>query len=150
VRWLAGIALSLASALGDLGEFGVTEYDRENFDHRAALTGLRTDATKQVIVLALALIAVPASIVGLGVRPDLGASLTAVYWTLNVIGIVAAVISVGSGGIFLLSVPNWVKDKTREKIVDCAYVIAPSGMIVSALFVALGTLVAIFAKIFCG
>jgi len=127
----------------------MAEYDPDDFDQRVSLTTLRTDATKQVIVLALALIAVPTSIVGLGVRLDLGTSFSAIYWTLNVLGIFAAIISAGSGGIFLLSAPNWAKNKEREKILDYSYVIAPVGMIVSAFFVALGTLVAIFAKIIC-
>ena len=127
----------------------MAEYDRDDFGNRATLMGLRTDATKQMVILSLALIAVPTSIVGLGLRPDWGMSLTAVYWTLNVIGIVSAVISVSGGGIFLLSAPNWVRDKSRDKLLDFAYVIAPIGMIVPALFVALGTLAAIAAKIFC-
>jgi membrane protease YdiL (CAAX protease family) len=127
----------------------MADYNRESFDDRVSLTTLRTDATKQVIVLALALIAVPTSIVGLGVRLGLGTSLSAVYWTLNVVGILAAIVSVAGGGIFLLSAPNWAKNKERETILDYSYVVAPVGMIVSALFVALGTLVAIFAKIVC-
>jgi hypothetical protein len=110
---------------------------------------MRTDATKQVIVLGLALIAVPTSIVGLGVRPGLGTSFSGAYWTLNVIGIIAAIVSVGSGTLFLLSAPNWAKERKREKLLDCTYVVAPTAMFASALFVALGTLVAIAAIITC-
>jgi hypothetical protein len=126
------------------------DYKRENFDHRAAITNLRIEATKQVIVLAIALVAVPASIVGLGMQPNLGTAVSATYWTLNLLGMLAALVSAGGGSLFLLSAPNWAKDQSkREKILDCTYVLAPVSMFVSALFLTAGTFVAIISKIFC-
>ena len=125
----------------------MTEYNRESFDHRTSLTSLRTSATKQIIALSLALIAVPASLAALVTQTDLEASISGAYWTLNFIGIFAAVVSVLAGGLFLLSAPNWAKDKTRESLLDCTYVIAPIGMIASAIFLGLGALIAIIGKL---
>jgi hypothetical protein len=128
----------------------MAEYDRSNFDHRAAVTGLRVEAIKQIIILALALVAVPSSIVGLGMQPNLGTAASILYWTFNVLGMLVALGSVGSGGLFLLSAPNWAKNKDeREAILDWTYVLAPVLMFISATLLVIGTLVAVLSKFLC-
>jgi hypothetical protein len=131
-------------------------YTRE-FDDRHKLTGLRIEAMKQTITLSLATIAIPTAVAGLKMLPhrDTAPVPWAVYWLLSVLGLLAAIISLLCGIIYLWRAPKWARDarsfspfhpapagkdaasfgeKFSEKLLDITYPAAAIGMVIAAIF----------------
>lgn len=122
----------------------MADYSRDDSDNRHKLASLRVEAIKQTITLALASIAIPTALVGIGrlPRPDTAAS--CVFWALSVSGMLAAIASICCGALFLLSAPNWAKDRTRERLLDITYAATPTLMAAAAALLIVGAFVAFF------
>ena len=99
-------------------------YTRGEFDHRHKLTSLRMEAMKQTITLALATIAIPTAVAGLGMLPRHNTAPVAwgVFWLLSPLGLLAAILSLLCGVIFCgehrggLEMPSLSRDfPTRAK-----------------------------------
>ena len=119
-----------------------TPYDRDNFDHRHKLATLRVEAMKQVILLALASMAILTALAGAGFLPHGGGS----FWTLSAIGVLLDSLSAFSAIIFLTSAPNFVQHLEREFLLNTAYVAAVILMVSGTISLIVAALVAFFSK----
>ncbi len=124
------------------------EYSREKFDHRHKLAGLRIEAMKQTITLALATIAIPTAVAGIGKLPHRDTVLGAIFFLLSLIGVIAAIVSLLLGVIFLWRAPRWARDNPAansfaEGLLDFSYPAAAGSMVFAAMFQLIAAFLAI-------
>ena len=87
-------------------------YTRGDFDHRHKLTGLRMEAMKQTIAIAVGALAIPTAVYGLKMLPGYQAhpGAATLFWLFTIIGVIVSIVALASGTIFLWRAPKWAKE----------------------------------------
>ena len=124
-------------------------YTRAAFDHRHKLASLRMEAMKQTISLALATVAIPTAVAGFGKLPHRETVPGAVFWVLSIVGMLAAILSLICGVLFLWRAPRWARDNPAatsfdEMLLDFTYPTAAVCLLIAAAVLIISAMVAFF------